>query len=42
LGESERISMVASISKITITKIAKLPSPDNNVFKVVFIAEDTQ
>lgn len=34
--------MVACISKTPIIKIAKLPSPDNNVFKVVFIAEDTQ
>jgi len=22
--------------------VAKLPTPDNNLFKVVFIAEDTQ
>lgn len=28
--------------KQLISQIAKLPTSDNNVFKVVFIAEDTQ
>ena len=39
VGKGEGLSLVAGRSTYTLRKVAKLPTPDNNVFKVTFIAE---